>query len=312
MNSIHGLMAGIVDYAGLYPPASLEMAPTVHKYAKFREMPEREMLGRIVIPVSRFAEFEDAAAELLTPVPAAEGEEVEPDPWPITALISPASDHEALEADIEAIHAFNDAHTAEGHGAAIVDTLELQASSGAEIDAVLEDLDDELFPYFELDPTSDIRGALAALVGLDAGAKIRTGGVTVEAHPSPEVVAEFIAACQSAQVPFKATAGLHHPVRHFSESVGTKQLGFLNVFLGACLIHAKQIDADELLDVIKEEDPAAFAFGIDSAKWRDREISLEELEMARWRFAHSFGSCSFDEPLDDLRALGLLEKEASA
>lgn len=305
-------MAGIVDYAGLYPPASLDMAPTVRNYAEYRKQSEREMLGRIVIPVSRFAEFEEAAADFLTPVPAAEGEEIEPDPWPITALLSPAGDHEGLERDIEAIHVFNDAHTAEGHGAAIVDTLELRAETGAEIDAVLEDLDDELYPYFELDPTSDIRGALAALVGLDAGAKIRTGGVTAEAHPSPEVVAAFIAACQSAQVPFKATAGLHHPIRHFAESVGTKQLGFLNVFLGACLIYAQKIDADELLDVIKEEDPAAFTFESESAAWRDREISLEDLETARWRFAHSFGSCSFVEPLDDLRALGLLEKETTA
>ena len=174
------------------------------------------------------------------------------------------------------------------------------------------DLDDELYPYFELDPTRDIRGALAALVGLDAGAKIRTGGVTADAHPKAEVVANFIAACSNAQVPFKATAGLHHPITHFAQGVNATQFGFINVFLGASLLHAGHIDATQLIEVIGEEDATAFHFGVHTAGWKDHDATLEEIETARWRFAHSFGSCSFQEPLEDLRALGLIEKETTA
>ena len=312
MSTIQGLMAGIVDYAGLFPPANLEMTPMVRNYAEYRDVPEREMLARIIVPVSRFTEFQEAAADLLTPVPPAEGDEIEPDPWAISALVAGADNPEALARDIEAIHAFNDEHTSEGNGAAIVDTIELRATDGGEIDGVLEDLDDELYPYFELNPAADIRGALTALVGLDAGAKIRTGGITAEEHPSATVVAEFIVACQIAQVPFKATAGLHHPITHFATSVNATQLGFINVFLGACLLHAGRIKSGQLVELLSEEDAAAFNFGNDAAGWKGHSATLDEIETARWRFAHSFGSCSFAEPLDELRKLGLIEKETTA
>ena len=153
---------------------------------------------------------------------------------------------------------------------------------------------------------------MAALVGLDAGAKIRTGGITAEAHPSAEVLAGFIADCQRAQVPFKATAGLHHPITHFASSVNATQFGFINVFLGASLMHAGKIELDELVELIRDEDATSFRFDAETAGWKDAAITLEEIETARWRFVHSFGSCSFEEPLEDLRALGLIAKETTA
>src|SRR5262249_48230544 len=44
-------------------------------------------------------------------------------------------------------------------------------------------------------------------------AKMRTGGVTPEAIPSADTVAEYILACAERRLAFKATAGLHHPIR---------------------------------------------------------------------------------------------------
>ena len=301
MESISALMSGTIDYAGLFPPAELDMVTAVNNYSKYRESDHFGMLARIVVPVSRFDEFEDIASSLMPVVPAAMGSEVEPDPWSIIALVSPASDDESLVADLERIEAFNDSHALEGQGAAIVDTIELKAGSGSEIDSVLELLDDEIFPYFELDPASDIRGSLAALAGLDGGAKIRTGGVAPEMHPSPEDTARFIDACCTADVPFKATAGLHHPLRHYAESVGAKQFGFLNVFLGACLRHAGRLDLPELQEILEDE----------NASWKGRRVTVNQIDTARSRIAHSFGSCSFTEPLDDLSTLGILEPETN-
>lgn len=144
----------------------------------------------------------------------------------------------------------------------------------------------------------------------DAGcfAKLRTGGVTPGAIPDVGAVAEFVRACADRRLAFKATAGLHHPVR--AEQALTYETGapravlhgFLNVFVAAAL--AWHGDRD-LEPVLAETDPAAFRFD-GRARWRDRGLSAEQVRAARAHFVHAFGSCSFEEPVADLRALGLL------
>lgn len=306
MTAIQALMSELIDFAGLFPPASLDMKTTVRGFAGYRECPSAEVLGRLIIPVSRLDEFEQEAAGLLPRVPDLNGNEEDPDPWAISALVCPASNLEMVAADLEAIDGFNDRHTEEGAGAAIIDTIEIAAASGEEIDGVLDILDDELYPYFELDWRGDVRGGVAAIAGLDGGAKIRTGGVIAGDHPGVLEVTRFIQACRMADVPFKATAGLHHPIRADQSSVGTKQFGFLNVILGAAMLHAGVINGSEFGELLAEEDPRSFTFDQGTAGWRLHRIEMEPLLEARSRFVHSFGSCSFVEPLDELTALGML------
>jgi hypothetical protein len=139
-------------------------------------------------------------------------------------------------------------------------------------------------------------------------AKLRTGGVKPEAIPSVADVAAFIAACAERRLPFKATAGLHHPVRaqqpltYDADPPRAVTHGFLNVFLAAAFAWHGDCDLEP---VLAETDPAAFRFD-DRAHWRDRSLSAEQVRAARTQFAHSFGSCSFEEPVRDLEALGLL------
>ncbi len=139
-------------------------------------------------------------------------------------------------------------------------------------------------------------------------AKLRTGGVTAEAIPAVADVAAFILASADHRLPFKATAGLHHPVRaahpltDAADAPRGVMHGFLNVFLAAAF--AWHGDRD-LEPVLAETDPAAFRFD-DRAHWRDRSLDAARVRDARRQFAHSFGSCSFDEPVRDLEALGLL------
>jgi hypothetical protein len=137
-------------------------------------------------------------------------------------------------------------------------------------------------------------------------AKIRTGGITEDAFPAAESVAAFIRACAHEGVAFKATAGLHHPLRCVkpltyepNAAVGTMH-GFVNVFLAAAMV-------DDAEAILLETDPSAFAFDDDGATWRHQRVTTAELARARRDFAISFGSCSFEEPIDDLRALGWLE-----
>lgn len=303
MDTTTALLDELIDYAGLFPPAKLDMNPAVETFARHRAGPLASSLGRFVVPVGRLADFEAAAAPHLPPVPAVDDPDQAPDLWGLSVLVSPAEDLTAVRSDLEAIEAFNDRHTAVAAGAAIVDTIELRASSGEAVDAVLDELDDELYPYFELDHRADVRGTLAAIAGLDAGAKIRTGGLAAEDHPTIEQLAKFIEACRMADVPFKATAGLHHPVRAHQESVGTSQFGFLNVFVGAILLYGGAIDGAALREVVAEEDGKAFECRPDGLGWRGRTVSIETVVEARSRFSHSYGSCSFDEPTDELRAM---------
>jgi len=153
---------------------------------------------------------------------------------------------------------------------------------------------------------------VAALAGAAAGAKIRTGGITPEAFPSAEVVAEFIRACVAAEVPFKATAGLHHPLRgsfpltYEKGSACAEMFGFLNVFVTAALAKAHRLDTPTLVQCLTERDPSSIAATDDGLRWRKLVLSVSQLSAAREGLALSFGSCSFDEPVRELTALGLL------
>ena len=139
-------------------------------------------------------------------------------------------------------------------------------------------------------------------------AKVRTGGVKPEAIPPAGEVAEFLRACAERRLAFKATAGLHHPVRaehpltYAPDSPRGVMHGFLNVFLAAAFAWNGKVDVEPLLE---ETDPAAFRFD-DRAHWRDWSLDAAQVEDARTNFAHAFGSCSFEEPVRDLQALGLL------
>ncbi|MFL6350673.1 MAG: hypothetical protein ACJ74Z_02310 [Bryobacteraceae bacterium] len=136
-------------------------------------------------------------------------------------------------------------------------------------------------------------------------AKVRTGGVTPDAIPSPESVASYIFACAERQLPFKATAGLHHPVREVHrltyepDATPATMHGFVNVFLAAAFAwHGER----QIEPILAETDVSAFHFD-ERAHWRKLSLSSNEIAEARSRFAHSFGSCSFEEPIEELQAL---------
>lgn len=138
------------------------------------------------------------------------------------------------------------------------------------------------------------------------GLKLRTGGVTAAAFPTTEQVAYVIEQCRKAHVPLKFTAGLHHPLRRFDPSVRTMIHGFLNVFCAATLAHAAAFEFHDILAVIEELDANAFQFSDEYLSWNDADASVDEIVIVRRNGAISFGSCSFDEPREDLRALRLM------
>lgn len=299
-------MSEVLDYAGLFPPAKLEMDTTVRNYHSFREGADAWMLARVIVPVARLEEFEAQAAKLLP----LNREAPHPQAWAISALTVPADDAN-LRRDLERIQAFNERHAANGAGGAVIDAIELRVGDPESLEHALDEMPEEVYPWFELPIDRDVRGLIAALADMEAGAKVRTGGMEAAAHPSAEALGRFIEACRLARVPFKATAGLHHAVRQFVPAVNTRQFGFLNVLLGASLAWHGRLQPNELIELLADEQASHFVLDEQGAAWCDRRLTIVEIETARERFVRSFGSCSFDEPLQELRALRMLEGAAS-
>jgi hypothetical protein len=134
---------------------------------------------------------------------------------------------------------------------------------------------------------------------------LRTGGVTADAFPDGAQIARTLVTAARHRVPIKFTAGLHHPVRLLHESVGTKMHGFLNV-LGAGVLAAEHRWSEaQTQEMLAEEEADAFSFDDEMMRWRDWKLTTAQI-VTRRQLVTSLGSCSFDEPRDDLRALGLL------
>jgi hypothetical protein len=141
-----------------------------------------------------------------------------------------------------------------------------------------------------------------------AGFKLRCGATDTAAAPSPETVAATIALCRDFDIPMKFTAGMHLPLRSRCRVTGDMQHGFLNVFAAALLSRVAPLSTAELADCLGDEDPADFLFTDEWFHWRDRAISTMEIHKIRRERVLSFGSCSFEEPIEGLVALGLLDR----
>ena len=143
--------------------------------------------------------------------------------------------------------------------------------------------------YAELPLRDDLSFRILQLKELGLRVKVRCGGAVV---PSVTGLAELVQACRRLEVPFKATAGLHRPLRHDGEH------GFLNLLAAA-------VFGDEEA-ALEEEDADAFSVTGEAFGWRDRSAGADEIARARSELFVSFGSCSAREPIDGLAALGLL------
>lgn len=294
------LLAELIDYAGLFPPAQLDMAGAVRAYAGYRDGASSWMLGRFIAPAAHLDEFEHAAAGLL-PAYAADA------PWRLSVLTNGSAE------DLERIDAFNARHSHPAEGLAVVDTIETKAGSVEAIDKLFQSSRDGTTMYIEIPIADDPADLIAAIGGggARARAKVRTGGVTGDAFPPPDQLARFIRACVDAGVPFKATAGLHHPLRgayrltYADDSERGAMYGFLNVFLAAAFA-TRGLPLADIESLLQTSDPAALTFDDSGATWRDHRLDLDDLRHARLRVATTFGSCSFTEPVADLHSLRLL------
>jgi len=297
--SLRTLVAGLVDYAGLFPPAALTMEPTVKNYDAYRRGENSWLLARLVMPVARLGEFE-AAIEKLQPSCT------DFRAWKLTSPVGPN-----VAADVVKILEFNQRHAPAEKDGFTIESVEMRAANAQEIRAAASQIPKSLQVYFEIPLSNTLEESLGAIAELGARAKVRTGGESPEMFPSGADLAHFFSLCAKKGVAFKASAGLHRPVRgsqrytYKPDSASGIMHGFLNVFLTASFVRegTNEHDATELL---AEQSPAAFAWDEKGVAWRGHCIGNKQLAVARKLFCLTVGSCSFQEPTDNLKALGLI------
>lgn len=292
--SVRALLAEIVDYAGLFPPSALPMTEAVKNYADYKTSAYRWMLGRFIVPVARLDEFSECAKDFFSNAG---------DVWKLSVLAG-----EDIDETVRLIDNFNKAHA----GRAVCDALEVKADKSFTIEKIAAAVPPELTTYFEIPLRADLADLFTTLALRKQRAKIRTGGTTADTFPTAAQIERFMRICLAANVPFKATAGLHHPVRAVKPLTYEKDApedvmnGFLNVFLAAGFLKQKY-KSGTIHKLLEDDQAENFTFEDDGVSWRGKHfLSVAQLKTLRERNIISFGSCSFDEPIEDLRALGIL------
>lgn len=301
---------GLIDYAGLFPPAGLPMEKAVERFARHIRSEHAWVLAHFICPVSRLGEFVEHARVMLPGTWATSGyREMADDsePWRISAIVDGD-----LDACLDTVVAFNEHHSKEDNGLAQIDSIEMRVTSPDEIDRAIEEIPEDIHPYFEFPISGDCRGFVAALAGDEAAAKIRCGGVTPDLIPPSSDIARFLHAARAGGVRFKATAGLHHPIRaehaltYEADSPKALMHGYLNLFMAAAFVRSGKTELDATEKILEERDPTAFRFSEEGVRYKDLALTPGEVVKAREGFAVGYGSCSFDEPVGDAKKLGLL------
>jgi hypothetical protein len=301
------LLAGLVDYAGTFPPAALDLRTAVANYARYRASERSWMLGRLVIEDEQLEDFDEVARPLLPRGPVET-------PWRITVVIG-----RNLYGAVREVQRFNERHgRASAAGHAFVEFLEHRVARAADVRDLDEAVPVPIRSVFEVVPAADLEAVLKAVKSVEGMAKFRAGALTADAIPSVQDLARFIAACARLGVPMKMTAGLHrairgtHPFGPPADGAVALQHGFVNVLMAAALARdraAAGLQPHDVLmllqTVLDERDRAAFTFDAGGAAWRDSRVRSEAISSAREEFLTAIGSCSFDEPVADLQALGL-------
>jgi hypothetical protein len=304
--SLRALLTGLVDYAGLFPPAKLSLDQAIRNYARYRREADAWMLGRFVVPAARLEDLEPYHDELFRESPPFLFSVLGRGGGTLTEFLTNLRD------DLRDIAAFR-----KRHGDRVkVDVLETRLPSELTDPALPESAlnlfkmlgvfpDVDLFPFAESPGRpDDLLEQLARLPSGAAGFKLRCGGLDAAAFPPSHIIATALRQSVEASAPFKATAGLHHPLPRFDPSIPARMHGFVNVFLAGVLAYARNLDVEQLGLLLDETEASHFKFTDKSLSWRKHRVSTAEIRTARQEFVQSFGSCSFEEPREDLRALG--------
>jgi hypothetical protein len=293
--SFRNFMEGIIDYAGLFPPASLELEIALANYRAYLEDEHSWILGRYIIPATltqKVSQFSDLTLSVLVGPELSETE--------LQQIQRVASSIEIIETKIPdgVLHP----------GSVTAQLMHLHSRlehTGC--------LDVQIF----LECARDIEQTAAEIAAFNhntcgnavirqVGVKLRCGGTTPEAFPPVKKVASVIGTCRRHDIPLKFTAGMHQPLRSYVHDPGTMQHGFINIFAAALFCWHHPLADSQIAEILTEEQQGKFIFTENELQWRTFSISAAAIQQLRNAKVISFGSCSFTEPCEALRSLELL------
>jgi hypothetical protein len=290
--------AALVDYAGLFAPASLSMSNAVTEYTRHRSGSNAWVVGRFLCRASQLTKL---AAEATSTFGRGET------PWSVSVIFDlPAGESAALAIDFQ-----TEMDPVISISAAEAKLAEPTTDSVETLLNAMMSVAPEIVPFVEVDRSSSIPAQIEVVAHeLEArrrvgGAKLRCGGTTVDQFPKSQEVAEFLIAVTNHRLPFKATAGLHQPIRHFDADLGVERHGFVNVLMAAAIAESGS-DIDTVEAVIADPDPDSFSISTAFATWRGHEVPGSALRRVRRSGFVAYGSCDFDKPIEALEQLGFL------
>ncbi|MEP7146989.1 MAG: hypothetical protein ABI792_08260 [bacterium] len=310
----------IIDYAGLFPPANLNLKNAFGNYLKYLDENYNFMLSKFICPVSLFPELKDLVSE----VPSRDLKII------ISALGRGGSDLNSFKKNLEEDLAIWNKFVSGLKENINVNSFEvkipIEIISSCDSDNIalfLDSLSNNIKQQISQPVMIFVEGSsndkwkentVSLINGIeihnqknfDTGFKLRTGGTEANAFPSSHQIAFSIRKCLDRKVPMKFTAGLHHPFPHYDSEINAAMHGFVNVFASGIIAMRHDISDSVLEEVLNDKNPLNFIFTDDNFSWNNWKVEIADIEYARKDLVLSYGSCSFDEPVEDLKSLHLL------
>ena len=301
--SLYHFLDKLIDYAGLFPPAKLEIEPSLKNYAEYIKSTDKWMMSQFIIPVLRLNEIPTGLMKNYSKN------------FPLNLSLISGDICNDIATVNKFINMNNNSTIFTGYESRISD-LAMFSQNLLDVQELGQNQNLNFESFYEVSPNdswmNQMNEAVSIISAFNAeyeagvGFKLRCGGIEANMFPSAESIAQAILACKDASVAMKFTAGLHHPVRHYSESVKTKMYGFFNIFIGGMIADKFNLEADTLTTILLDENPENFTFDDNGLHWKTYSISNLEIQNYRQESFISYGSCSFNEPREDLQQLGLL------
>jgi hypothetical protein len=276
-------MRGLIDYAGLFPPAKLPLKQAFENYLRYQYETDAWILAKFICPVKMLEgliiykkdlqnNFKDISLTVLPSAVEKRGGSLQKffeEMQEIKLFLQKMEQNIRVEAlEIRIFPALLNIDSSPPLHLFLNEIYERLISAGISNVKLFFELNQskhwvdkvkqftEEIALFNQNMNENERSEQKIIGGL----KLRCGGEKPENVPSPEEVAQTIHICAVTGIPFKATAGLHHPVRHYDTALRTKVYGFLNIFGSALLAFHHQLTSSEIQSIILEEDPTQFIF----------------------------------------------------
>jgi hypothetical protein len=263
----------IVDDAGVFPPEELDVASALARHRSDQAISNPVLSQRFVCSAGRFDELhrhldDGDRIQVIALGPAVQQTEA--------SVVSLEADDRTPVVALETSLPVDNQHKVQA-----LEVIDQNAAAPPHLDIFVEV---GLGPALEAD--------LDLLQRHGHAAKVRCGGVRRELFPLPSDLARFVHHAIGREVPFKATAALHHAIAHPDVYTGFDHFGFLNLLLAVAAAQ-KGAGTNEVEHILVECDPNVVL---------ERITGLTTRDACEIRAAfNSEGGCSTSEPIDDLR-----------